>query len=118
MAAPWIDIELDELRKIRFQHNDAADIEVYAGKGIGELLEKTQFHGARVLLAYGLRWRDHKITPKTAGDLIQKYWIEKGKTLDELADVLMEALIAGGIAQRPKAAEGAEGNAPPEAATT
>ncbi len=116
MPAPWIDIDLDEIRKVRYQHNDAADIEVFTGKGIGELISTTQFHAARVLLAFGLRWMDRKMTPQRAGELIQKHWIEKGKTLDELADVLMEALIAGGIMQRPKGDGDSEGNEQPEAA--
>jgi hypothetical protein len=114
MPAPWVDIDLDEPRKLRFQHNDIADLEVATGKGIQDLLATTQFHGARVVLSYGLRWMAPKMTPQQAGVLIQKYWIEKGKTLDELADVIEAALIAGGI-MPPKKEESAEGEAQPEA---
>lgn len=114
MPAPWIDIDLDDKpRKLRFQHNDIADMEVATGKGLQDLLTNMQFHGIRVLLAYGLRWMDRKITPTEAGKLIQEHWIDKGKTLDDLADVVGEALMAGGILKPDKKAV-PEGEAAPE----
>ena len=119
MAAPYVNIELDEKRKLRYRHNDLADLEERTGKGAGELIAAQQFHGYRLLLAFGLRWNDPKITAAKAGDLIQDHWIAKGKTLSELDDVITSALHAGGIfaPKKPKVEdEGDEGNAPPEAA--
>lgn len=97
MSAPYVNIELDEKRKLQFRHNDMADIEQLTGKGLGELLQSTQFHGIRVVLAHGLRFMDPKMNATKAGDLIQDHWIAKGKTLDQLADVIESALVAGGI---------------------
>lgn len=117
MSAPYVNIDLDEKRKLRYRHNDMADIEVATSKGIGELLTAAQFHGYRVLLHYGLRWNDAKMTPNKAGDLIQDDWIAKGKTLEELSDVITSALEAGGILKPKKLkVEDDEGNEPPEIA--
>lgn len=98
----WVDIVLDEPRKLRYRHNDIADMEQATGKGFHELLTGMQFHGARTLLSYGLRWMDRTMTPAKAGDLIQDHWIQQGKTLDDLADALLLALEAGGLMQKRK----------------
>ncbi len=113
----WVDIDLDSIRKLRYQHNDIADMEQSTGKSFRELLTVTQFHGARTLLAYGLRWMDRTMTPTKAGALIQEHWIDKGKTLDDLAIVIEEALMVAGVLPRPKTAV-TEGNAQPEAVAT
>ncbi len=112
----WVDIELDKVRKIRFQHNDCADIEQATGKSFAELLNGSQFHGTRLLLAYGLRWMDRTMTPQRAGQLIQEHWIDKGKTFDDLGAVLIEALQASGML--PKQDTPPEGNEQPGATTT
>jgi len=112
----WVDIVLDKPRKLRYRHNDIADMEQATGRGFQDLLVGMQFHGARTLLSYGLRWMDRTMTPVKAGDLIQDHWIETGHTLDDLADVLLEALESGGLTQK-KAAVVDEGNAQPEAVT-
>lgn len=119
MAAPYVNIELDEKRKLRYRHNEMADMEQLTGKDVGQLLYSQKFHGLRVMLAFGLRWMEPKITPTKAGDLIQDHWIAKGKTLEDLVDVLEAALIAGGLmqAKKPKP-EDDEGNEQPEAETT
>jgi hypothetical protein len=121
--APYVNIELDGKKKLRYRHNDLADLEVMTGKSFREVLQGTQFHGIRTLLMFGLRWLDPKMSLSKSGDLIQDHWIAKGKTLDQLADVISEALVAGGMlppeALKPKApTEDDEGNAQPEAATT
>jgi hypothetical protein len=117
MSAPYVNIELDEKRKLRYRHNEMADIEVLTGKDVGHLLIGQKFHGIRVVLAFGLRWNMPKITPTQAGDLIQDHWIAKGKTLEELVDVIESALVAGGVmkSKTPKP-EDDEGNDQPETA--
>lgn len=117
--APYVNIELDGKKKLRYRHNDIADIEVFTNKDFRELLQTTQFQGIRVLLSFGLRWLDPKMNLSKAGDLIQDHWIGQGKTLDELADVIESALVAGGVLKpkKPKVDEADEGNASPEVAT-
>ena len=97
MPAPWIDIDLDKPRKLRYRHNDLADLEQTSGKGIGDLMSAhgQTFHGIRLLLAYGLRWSDPKMTPTIAGTLIDG-WMQAGNTLDALNDKITDALKASG----------------------
>lgn len=124
MAAPYVNIELGGKKKLRYRHNDIADLEQQTGKTFQEFIVSMQFNGIRLMLHYGLRWMTElKMTPQKAGDLIQDHWISDGKTLDQLADVITEALKAGGIIKMPEAKDsdsadgGDEGNAqPPEAA--
>jgi hypothetical protein len=97
MPEPYVHIELDKPRKLRLQHNDIADIEVLTGKGFDALTEQQGFHAARILLAFGLRWKDPAINPKKAGDLIQNHWLAKGRTLLDLTEVFRSALRASGI---------------------
>jgi hypothetical protein len=124
MSAPYVNIDIGLMedghkRKLRYRHNDMADLEVLTGKRFDELLSGSQFHGIRVLLFYGLRWQEPKMSISKAGDLIQDEWIAKGKTLDEMADVVLSALEAGGIIKpRTPKVEDDEGNAQPEAVTT
>lgn len=116
MKQPYVHIELDKPRKLRFRHNDLADMEVASGGGLDNLLSTQTFHGARLLLSFGLRWQEsHGMSAKTAGDLIQDHWISKGKSLKQLADVIMEALKASGVL--PDDAKETEGNAQPNETT-
>ncbi len=116
--APYVNIDLDGKKKLRYRHNDMADMEVMTGKGFGELMSGTQFHGVRTVLHFGLRWMDQKMTPAKAGDLIQDHWIAKGKSLADLADVILDAMEAGGIIPaRPKKEDETDPNANPEPAT-
>lgn len=100
MPQPYVHIQLDKPRKLRFRHNDLADMELDTGKGFKELLSTQEFHGARVLLSYGLRWEEKRgsgMTPTVAGNLIQDHWFAKGKTLDELGLIVEDALRRAGI---------------------
>ncbi len=125
MASPYVNIDLGknadgERRKLRYRHNDIGDMEQFTGKSIPELLMSSEFHGLRVLLFYGLRWQESKMSISKAGDLIQDEWIEKGHTREELLDVIKSAMEAGKILKPlPKPSdsdEDDEGNDPPEAA--
>lgn len=118
MSHPYVHLDLDKPRKLRFRHNDLADLEVASGKGIAELMSGMSFHGVRLLLCYGLRWQDPKVTPSKAGDLAQA-WIDKGRTLEALVEKILDALRASGFLKTPDGedapVEDAEGNATPDA---
>lgn len=117
----WVDIPFkDAIRKIRFRHNDLADLEQATSKGLQQLMAMS-FYGLRTVLFYGLKWRDAKLTTTDVGNLIQDQWLADGKTLDDLADYVEEALIRAGIMPedkrtRAKREEFDEGNASPDAA--
>lgn len=125
MAADYVNIDLGPREdgtkwKLRFQHNDIADLEQLTGKSFLDVLSGQHFYGTRLMLAFGLRWMDSKMNQTKAGKLIQDHWLSKGKTLDELADVIKEALEAGHLLKPLKPdvdAEADEGNARPEVAT-
>lgn len=112
MSQPYVLIDLDKPRKLRFRHNDLADLELQSGKGLGELMAGQSFHGIRLLLSYGLRWQDPKMTPSKAGDLAQA-WVDKGGALDGLLEKILDALRAAGFI-KDSSGEGDEGNAMPE----
>jgi hypothetical protein len=115
LHTPYVPIELDKHRQIRFRHNDLADLEVQSGKGVGELMSGQTFHGLRLLLCYGLRWRDHKMTPTKAGDLIQG-WIDDGGTFEDLTEKVLDALrLSGYLKSSTDEPEEAGGNGPAEA---
>ena len=120
MSQPYVLIDLDKPRKLRYRHNDLADLEVVSGKGLGELMSGQSFHGVRLLLQFGLRWQDSKMTLTKAGDCAQA-WLDKGLGLDALIDKILDALrVSGFIKDAPgsenETGEGDEGNATAEAA--
>lgn len=119
MPRPYIEIELDKTRRLRFRHNDLADLEVASGKGLAELMGGMSFQAIRMLLSYGLRWKDTQMTPFRAGDLID-VWIENGGTLESLTEKILDALRASGFLadkKAPEEPEGDQGNALPGATT-
>lgn len=121
MPQPYVHIELDRPRKLRFRHNDLADLEMQSGKGLSELMTSMSMHGIRLLLCYGLRWQDkpnEKMTPTKAGELIDA-WMANGKTFAELTQKMLDGLRASGYLDDEPADEAAtEGNESPEAAAT
>ena len=118
MSQPYVLIDLDKPRKLRFRHNDLADLEVQSGKGLAELMSGMSFHGIRLLLLYGLRWQDQKMTVSKAGDLAQA-WLDKGLGIEALVEKLLDALRASGFIKAEEAGAGGEdveGNESPDAA--
>lgn len=109
MPRPYVSIDLDKPRKLRFRHNDLADLEVESAKGIGDLMQTMTLHAMRSLLRYGLRWQDRTITAQQAGDLID-VWIDNGGTFASITEKILEALKTSGFIQ-----DNTEGNAPAEA---
>lgn len=128
MPQPYVHIELDKPRKLRFRSNDLADLEERTGRGVNDLASTTRVNAVRLLLCYGLRWQDkpnEKMTPAKAGDLID-VWIANGGKFKDIEEKLLEALRAAGFSEAPPTADAAgadgseaepEGNAPPEAPT-
>ena len=117
MSQPYVLIDLDKPRKLRFRHNDLADLEVASGKGLAELMSGMSFHGIRLLLMYGLRWQDAKMTVSRAGDLAQA-WLDKGLGIEGLVEKLLDGLRASGFIKADESdqggAEDGEGNGSPE----
>lgn len=118
MAQPFVQFEFlgdtsHSPRRLRYTHNDLADMEDEAGCGFQALLN-TSFRGLRLLLKYGLKWQDRALTNQQVGNLIQKH-VEKGGTQVDLLKKVIEALQEAGFLEKeapPDAdAAGVEGNA-------
>jgi hypothetical protein len=121
---PFIRIELDQPRKLRFKHRDLRDAVTASGKSIGELYSDA-FGGWPYLLLYGLRWQDLGLTLDKCSDFIDTWVDARAATektpLDAMGKLLLDALNATGfvrIEAEGKLGDGAEGNAKPEALTT
>lgn len=97
--APHVFIELEDKkpRPLRYDHNAVADLEELCGFGLGSLLaeRKMAFHGLRLLVWAGLKWRDRTMTPQKAGDLIQTF-VTRGGKLTEVQEKCLQALEQAG----------------------
>lgn len=116
MATRSILIELDTHREIRFTGPDLADMEQALGKGVLTLLQEQPFYAVKTLLHYGLKWKDRKMTPTRAGELMQ-LWIDDGGTFEALTEKVVDALKLSGFVGEKLRDEVAEGNEQPEAQT-
>jgi len=114
MALASIPIELDKHRELRFQGPDLADMEQALGKGALTVLQEQPFYAVKMLLHYGLKWRDSKMTPTRAAELMQ-VWMDDGHTFEELTEKIVTALkLSGFVGEKLKAEADAEGNGQPE----
>lgn len=92
-------------RMLGFDMNVIADIEdAMGGQSIYRLMQQPGFNFIRHLAWAGLKWQDPKLTPADAGDLIQKFVIDKGKSLETLVDPIMEAIKKSGVLGKEKKA--------------
>jgi hypothetical protein len=120
---PFVRIELDIRRKLRFKHKDLRDVVKDSGKSIGELFTDP-FVGWPYLLLYGLRWQDLKLSLDKCSEFIDG-WIDthsdEKTPMDSLGQTLLDALNASGFVRiRPEGEldeAPSEGNAKPEAAS-
>lgn len=103
MPQPYVHIDLDKPRKIRFAHKHLRDVVKQTGKNIIELLDDP-FYGWSWLLWAGLRYQDPKLTPDHASDFIDQ-WVEKGQPFDGIGKKLIEALEAAGFVTFQKGAD-------------
>ena len=118
MAVRSIPIELDKHRALRFQGPDLADMEQNLGTGMLTLLNERPFFAVKMLLHYGLKWEDRKMTPTRAGELMQ-LWMDNGGSFEDLTQLVSDALkLSGYVGEKlqEEAKQGfVEGNEPPEA---
>lgn len=125
MADSFVRIELDQRRKLRYKHKDLRDVVKDTGKPIGDLWNDP-FGGWPYLLLYGLRWQDLKLTLDKCSEFID-LWTEVHAAekfpMQSLGQTMLDALNASGLVRivaegklDDAPIEGAEGNAPPEAA--
>jgi hypothetical protein len=94
----YVEIELDGVKRLRFDFNAVADAEARENSTIQNLMAGgvIGYRVARVLLWAGLKWENKGFTIETAGTLLQEY-IEGGGTLQEVADKIQEALFLSGL---------------------
>jgi hypothetical protein len=109
-----VPIELDRPRRLRFDVNALAELEMaLGGQSFSEVLSgEMGLATIRALLWAGLRHEDRGITLERAGLLMQKA-IEGGTPLTDILAKVSEAVTACGIF--PKAADQAVGENPPPA---
>jgi len=108
-----VEIELDKLRKLRYDFNAIADLEDKSGFGISKFLseEKAGMSTIRMLTWAGLKWQDKGLTIERTGSIIQRF-IENGGTLDTISNFIGVALKMSGVLGEDKE----EGNQTAEAA--
>lgn len=110
-----VPIELDRPRRLRFDVNALADLEIaLGGQSLSEVFSgEMRIATIRALLWAGLRHEDRGITIERAGALLQKS-IDDGKTMADLLGRVSEAVTSCGIYAKP--GESAVGENPPPAA--
>jgi hypothetical protein len=69
---PYVIIELDKPRKLRFSINQLVEIEEHLGKNIMELFRSGNLglKELRTILWIGLKWEDPRLTIQKAGELM------------------------------------------------
>lgn len=123
----YLNIEIDRTRRLRFDHNAMADVEVQMALGIQELLSRNMsFAFLRVMMWSTAKWEDVRLTIEGAGDLVEKYCSPKeqggcGHDVDELADLMIDACRQAGVLKAlvkdPDAGALEDLSRPPEVAT-
>ena len=84
-----IKIELDVTRRLRFDVNALAEFDDVNKVSFFELPNSmVSFSTIRNLLWAGLLHEAPEITTKQVGDLIQTFWIDRGKTIEDLVGLI------------------------------
>jgi len=90
MAKPFVIIDLDKPRKLRYGINQIIILEELIGKSLSEMdLSKLSFKDLRSMIYAGLSWEDKEITPELVGDLIDEY-----SNIEEVSKKMTEAFEA------------------------
>lgn len=97
-------IEIDKLRKLKYDFNAIADVESLTGKTMSQLLialYNSSFYAARALLWAGLKADDANLQNSTVGIIktgaLAEEWIEKsGGNVGDLVQVIISALTESG----------------------
>jgi hypothetical protein len=121
MAKKGVAVQFDTRRKLVFRQQDLRDVVTATKRTVGDLFDDP-FAGWPYLIQYGLRLQDNRITLNQASEFMDN-WVDmpdpetkEERTLDQLRDVLLEALSASGFVKITKFVPeegrtvGAEGN--------
>jgi hypothetical protein len=89
MAVPFVTVELDKTRRLRYTTNNLCMLQdLMGGRPITEILPQTDENGkivreariglqeARQMLYCGLKWEDRGLTLEKCGDLIDDYGVQ------------------------------------------
>jgi hypothetical protein len=92
-------IEIDKMRRLRYDFNAIADMEAATGKTMTQLLialYNSSFYAARAVMWTGLKHEDESLTILQTGELAS-CWMEKsGGNMGDLIKVLIDALQTAG----------------------
>lgn len=90
MAKPFVTVDLDRPRRLRYGMNQLIQLEEALGVPISELTEvRMGLKELRLFLWVGLSWEDPDLTLEKAGELA-----DEAEDLTELAEKIGEALAA------------------------
>ncbi len=100
--AQYVDISLDKARRVRFTINAIRELERHFGTSFSNILGggNMGFEQIVQMLTVGLKYGETEkraLTDTKVGDMVQKRWLDNGKELDELVDILLEAMRSAGI---------------------
>lgn len=100
--AQYVDVSLDKARRLRFTINAIRELERHFDTSFSNILGggNMGFEQIIQMLTVGLKYGDSEKRPLTAekvGDLVQKKWLDNGKELSDLTDIILEAMQAAGI---------------------
>ncbi|WP_144700206.1 hypothetical protein [Fictibacillus phosphorivorans] len=90
----YVEVQLDGKTKLlRFDYNSVSDLEAFYGKGISSILTEEQmgFNTLRIFYTFGLKWKDHGITPQRVGNMLGDA-IDNGESLESLFKPIMKGL--------------------------
>jgi hypothetical protein len=122
VSLPDVTLLLDVPRRLRFDVNACAEIEDRSGKTLGALLVRLGSVSSARWLVWGMLLHETpSITPSDVGRLLQLHWFEKGRSLGELAEPMVEAIERAQLFKHrldgsPPVPQVTEGNAPAETA--
>lgn len=89
-----IAIELDRTRYLRFTFEAVALFDERNAVPLAQVINEgdVRFSTLLNMLWAGLTDDDPKVTRKQVSDLLEKYWFDSGKTLDELMKVINDGI--------------------------
>jgi hypothetical protein len=103
--AKYVDISLDRSRRLRYTINGIRELERHFGASFTTLFTGANlgFEQIIMLLTVGLKHGDTEKKPLSdtkVGELVQDKWLENGKDLSELVNIILDAMAASGIITR------------------
>jgi len=100
--AQYVDVHLDKPRRIRYTINGIRELERHFGKSFSQIFDAGSmgYEEIIMLLTIGLKFGEtdrRALTDTAVGDIVQKRWLDNGKDLGELTDLIIEAMQSAGI---------------------